>query len=66
MVRIDSKYLHQEVVVSTLGLLRGKGFESANEEFLTAHKHYRNGEYRDCITNANASFESVMKVICKH
>ena len=64
MIRIDSEYHHSEVVLPALVLLRGDGFETANKEFLSAHGHYRNSEYRDCITNANAAFESVMKVIC--
>lgn len=64
IMRTDSEYHHRETVVPALILLRSSEFESANEEFLSAHEHYRNGEYRDCITNANAAFESVMKVIC--
>lgn len=66
MVRIDSEYLHREVVVPALDFLRGDGFESANKEILSAHEHYRNGEYQDCITKANSAFESTMKVICDH
>lgn len=64
IIRIDSEYLHKEAIVPALDLLRSNEFESANREILSAHEHYRNGEYRDCITNANAAFESVMKVIC--
>ena len=64
IIRVDSEYPHREVVVPALSLLQSSEFQSANKEFLSAHEHYRNGEYRDCITNANAAFESVMKVIC--
>ena len=64
MIRMDSEYLHSEAVVPALIFLHSEIFETANEEFLSAHKHYRNGEYGACITNANKAFESVMKIIC--
>jgi hypothetical protein len=39
-------------------------FTKANEEFLSAHKHYRAGAFKDCITAANRAFESTLKAIC--
>ena len=65
MMRSDSEYLHSEAVVPTLEFLQDDGFESASEEFLTAHEHYQYGRYDDCITKATAAFESVMKLICE-
>ena len=35
------------------------------DEFLSAHAHYRAGEYEDAILDANRAFESTMKVICE-
>ena len=64
IIKIDSEFLHTEAIVPALTLLREAGFETANETFLTAHEHYRNGNYGDCITNANSAFESTMKAIC--
>lgn len=31
---------------------------------MSAHKHYRAGETKDAITDANNAFESTMKAIC--
>ena len=33
-------------------------------EFLKAHAHYRSGEMKDAITDANNAFESTLKTIC--
>ena len=40
------------------------GFEEANTEFMTAHRHLREGKRRDCNTVALRSMENVLKVIC--
>lgn len=64
LIRIDSKYLHTEVVKPTLALLQDARFEGANDEFLKAHEHYRNGEVKDCLTNALKALESTLKTIC--
>ena len=36
-----------------------------NEEFLKAHKLYREKNYKDCVNNCLNAFESCLKVICK-
>lgn len=64
VVRVDSELLHAEVVVPALTLLRDEGFEGAEDEFMTAHDHYRNGRVEECITEALKAFESTMKTIC--
>ena len=38
--------------------------EGPREEFLNAHAHYRAGENKDAITDANNAYESVLKCIC--
>jgi uncharacterized protein DUF7014/HEPN domain-containing protein len=45
--------------------LAGRGFEKANEDFLVAHRHYREGHGKDAIVAANRAFESTLKAICK-
>ena len=45
-------------------LLTEPMFSKANEEFLSAHKHYRVGSFKDSVTAANRAFESAMKAIC--
>lgn len=65
IIRIDSSHINQEVVEPVLDFLRGDDFRAANEKFWSALKNYRAGDYEHCITDANAAFESVMRVICK-
>lgn len=64
IVRVDSQYLHSEVVKPALALLSDPRFAGAQEEFLAAHAHYRAGEFEDAIVDANRAFESTMKAIC--
>lgn len=62
IVRIDEQFIHAEVVKPALFILQG--FDGAQEEFLSAHEHYRHGDYEDCIRDCCNSFESLMKSIC--
>lgn len=62
--RVDSQLLHAEVVKPALALLADKKFRAANEEFLSAHAHYRHGRYCECLNEALKAFESTMKIIC--
>jgi hypothetical protein len=64
IVRVDSQYVHAEVVKPTLELLAAPEFAKANDEFRTAHEHYRSGRLRDCNTAALRCMESVLKTIC--
>lgn len=64
IVRVDSKFVHAEVVRPALALLRDPRFKGAEEEFLGAHAHFRSGKTKEAVTAANSAFESVMKSIC--
>jgi hypothetical protein len=64
MIRVDSKIAHAEIIKPALQLLTESMFSKANEEFLSAHKHYRVGSFKDCVTAANRAFESTLKAIC--
>ena len=64
IIRIDSQYIHSEVVRPALNLLADPIYESANGEFLNAHKAYRKGDYKSCISECSNAFESVLKIIC--
>jgi hypothetical protein len=64
IVRVDSQYVHAEIVKEALRLLCEPEFEAANAEFMTAHRHLREGNLRDCNTAALRSMETVLKVIC--
>lgn len=74
IIKIDRKFTHNEIVKPALNLLFEEGFESANEEFLVAHKYYKEGcakenpneDFKNAIINCNKAFESTMKIICEN
>ena len=65
IVKMDSQFIHSEVVKPALMFLSDPIYKRANEEFLKAHEHYREGNYKDCINNCLSAFESCLKVICQ-
>ncbi len=65
IIRIDSTLLHQEVVRPALQLLAAKEYSGVEEEYLSAHKHYREGDYSTCLVDCLKSLESTLKVICE-
>jgi AbiJ N-terminal domain 4 len=64
IIRVDSKLTHAEIIKPALVLLTAPLFGKANEDFMTAHRHYRAKEFKDCVTAANRAFESMLKAIC--
>ena len=68
IIHVDSKFVHAEIVKPVLQVLRdNKMYKGANEEFLSAHEHYRHRRYKECLNDCLKSFESVMKSMCdKH
>lgn len=64
LIRQDSQFIHSEVVKPVLSALAAEPFGKANEEFMTAHKHYRDGSNKDAIVAAQRAFESTLKAIC--
>jgi hypothetical protein len=64
IIRVDSQFVHEEITKKALSLLSSEQFSGAEDEFLTGHKHYREGEHKDAIVDAGASVESTMKCIC--
>lgn len=65
IIRIDSQHIHSEVVKPVLFLLSEEPYKGAQDEYLKAHEHYRHKKYKEAISEALKSFESVMKVICE-
>ena len=65
LIRVDSELLHSEVMRPALGYLHHIVFEGPRAEFLKAHAHYRAGDTKAAITEANNAFESTLKVICE-
>jgi Domain of unknown function (DUF7014)/AbiJ N-terminal domain 4 len=64
LIRVDSQFVHAEMVKPVLALLHETGFKGAQEEFLKAHEHYRHGRSKEAIAEALKAFESTMKTIC--
>lgn len=64
IIRIDSQLIHAEVVKPALTLLHRKRYAGAQQEFLRAHKHYRQGNGQEALNECLKAFESVMKSIC--
>lgn len=64
LIRVDSQYIHSEVVKPAIVLLHDARFSGASEEFLHAHEHYRAKRYPEAIAGALKAFESTMKGIC--
>lgn len=65
IVRVDKQFVHAEAVVPALTLLGDKRFSGPEQEFRSAHDHYRKGQHREAITDANSAFESTMKTVCE-
>ena len=64
IIRVDSQYVHAEVVRPALAVLSAPMYEGANDEFRKAHEHYRHENYKESLNECAKSFESVMKAIC--
>lgn len=65
ILRVDSELIHSQVVRPALRYLHHPGFKGPRDEFMKAHAHYRAGEMKDAITDANNAFESTLKTICE-
>lgn len=64
IVRLDSTYMHSEVVKPTIQLLNNEIFKGALDEYMKAHEYYKNGDNSSCLNECLKSFESTMKIIC--
>jgi AbiJ N-terminal domain 4 len=64
IIRVDSEFVHAEIVKPALALLHGSEFSGAQAEFLKAHEHYRHGRQKEALTECSKALESTMKSIC--
>jgi len=65
IVKVESQFIHAEVVKPALALLSAAEYAEANAEFLKALEHYRKGETKECLDECLKTFESTMKAICE-
>src|SRR6266853_3473460 len=64
IVRVDSEFIHREIVQPAMRLLNEAQFSGASDEFVRAFDHYRYHRYKEAINEAAKAFESTMKTIC--
>jgi hypothetical protein len=64
LIRKDNEHLHKNAVMPALRLLHEEGFKGASDEYRSAHQHYRQGSYKECLNNCLKAFESTLKTIC--
>lgn len=65
IIRMDSTFVHEEVVKHALTLIQRKGFENINIEFMAAFKHFREGSNSGAMNECLKAFESTMRIICE-
>lgn len=64
IIRIDNKLLHQDIVIPALHFLSAPEFKNANEEYLSAHEHFRHKRTKECLVDCLKAMESTIKIIC--
>lgn len=64
IIRIDSQYVHDEIVKPAISILSAGIYDGARSYFLNAHEHYRHSKYEECIVECGKAVEAVMKAIC--
>lgn len=64
-IRIESSFVHEEIVKPTITLLTNKRFEIALDSYLKAHEHWRVQNNEECLIACCMAFESTMKIIIK-
>jgi hypothetical protein len=64
VIRIDSRFLHSQVVKPSIQFLNQPGFEGAQQEFILAYEHYRHARHKEALNEAVKSVESTMRAIC--
>jgi len=65
IIRVDTQLLHNEIIRPALNLLNNNLFKNANDEYLSAHEHYRHQRNKECLNDCLKSFETTMKIICE-
>src|ERR1700756_5126969 len=64
IVKVESQFIHAEVVKPAIALLGAEEYAEANAEFRKALEHYRKGETKECLNECLRTFESTLRVIC--
>ena len=59
-----SDFVFNEVIESTLSILEDGRFAGANDELLSAFKHYRHRRTKECLNDCLKAMESALKSVC--
>jgi hypothetical protein len=65
VIRTDHQLVHADIVKPAISYLSDPEFKGANDEFMSAHRNYRSGDYKACLVDSLKSFESTMKIVCR-
>ena len=61
IVKMEEDILYQEAVKPALTILSVDRYGAANSEFRNALEHYRNGKFRESLTDCASALESVLR-----
>jgi hypothetical protein len=64
VIRIDNKLLHHEIIIPTLHFLSDPKFKNSNDEYLSAHEHFRHSRTKECLNDCLKALESTLKIVC--
>lgn len=64
LIKIDNELLHNEITKPALSYLVKEEYHTINDEFHSAYKHYRHGNFKECLNECLKSLETTIKVIC--
>ncbi len=65
IIKMDSLFVHSQITKPAIALLWNRKFLGANDEYMSAHNHYKNGRFKECLNDCLKAFESCIKTICK-
>lgn len=64
VIESSSEVMYKEAIKPALQELAAPDFGVPNQEFLKGMRHYRDGDYGECLTAFGSAVESTLKVVC--
>lgn len=66
IIKISSTVEYQEIVLPTIKLLWNEKFNEACDDYMNAHKFYKDDLNDECINSCLKALEKTLKIICNH
>lgn len=63
IIKMSNQLAHNEITVPVVNLLNDNRFANANEEYMRAQQHYKNGLNKECLNECLKAVESTLKII---